>query len=326
MPNYFLTTRTIRHPKNKPAYFDNESSEPSYLASPSNAKSLNPDHRYKGAGRRERWAKEIIEKAKRPDGSGDIIFLVHGYNNDTTDTVTAHKKLSSNIKEEGMPHAVFVSYAWPSEGNFVEYLEDDHDARTSAIDLVTSGLSLFAAATEPGCRIKVHVMAHSMGALVVREAIRAAQGHGPTREAAWGINQLILYAADISARSFGGDSARPMIECAQRVTNYFNRHDEVLATSNVKRFLSSPRLGRHGAPQEMLSKIADVDVTEYWSNLSQNNATGLIADIPKSHSFYQTNRQFARDVALTLKGDIDRRHLETRALHDKEEGRLMLKT
>ena len=324
MPHYFLTTRNIKRSKAN-RFFGGEVAQPSFVIAPDEATTLDPKHKLTGTRASRRWAEEILNAARDEEGHGDIIFLVHGFNFDAQDAFKNHIDLKQNIKAAGMSRAVFVSYSWPSEGDFYHYLNDDHDARFSALHLVKSGLALFAAFSEPGCKVKMHVIAHSMGTMVVREAFKAARGHLKTREGAWGVNQLIFFGSDISAKSLASSQAQALFDKSQRFTNYFNRRDKVLATSNMKRLLSSPRLGRHGAPKEVRDKVVDIDMTDYWRELAGDNDENRLGDIPLSHSFYQTDQNFARDVALTLKGELDRRELPNRTAHSDENCTLFVK-
>ncbi|MEM6634847.1 MAG: alpha/beta hydrolase [Pseudomonadota bacterium] len=325
MTKYFFTTRDIRTRGGR-RFFGDEPAPPSFLMLPETATTMHPDDREKGAGRRRRWARAILADAlaggdpEKKDG--DIVVFVHGYNNDAQDVFNNYGDLSTNLRASGLGGAVFVSYSWPAKGSFLNYLEDDSDARASAIDLVKSGLELFARLTDPDCRIRVHVMAHSMGCLVVREALRAAPGAKPTRDGAWGITQLITYGADISKRSLRQPDGEAMFAKSQRFTNYFNRQDQALATSNVKRFATAPRLGRHGAPNERLDDMVDIDVTDHWRDVADTQ--GLLEGIPASHNFYRRDMQFALDVAFTIKGDLDRRQIPTRT-DSHEPGRMRLK-
>ncbi|MEM1302284.1 MAG: alpha/beta fold hydrolase, partial [Pseudomonadota bacterium] len=234
-----------------------------------------------------------------------MVFLVHGYNVDAQDAFNTHKELEDNIgsalRAAGISKPVFVTFSWPAQGSFFNYLEDDQDARRAALDLITSGLALFAAFTEPGCRIKTHVMAHSMGALVVREALRASVGHTPTREAAWSITNLIFYGADISRGSLNRKEGRRLLEKSQTFTNYFSRDDAALQTSNAKRALFSPRLGAVGAPDDVTPLMSDIDMTDHWLSIKDTNDDRLFADIPFSHTFYRSDPVFARDVAMVIR-------------------------
>lgn len=326
MTTYCLTSRNIKRPKGKAAYFADEPGATSFLVCPEGAVTFDPEHRVMGRHNNRKWAEKILTDAKQDDGTGDIIFFVHGFNRDMQDAYDDHIKIANNLRENGLERAVFVSYSWPAKGSFLNYLEDDSDARATAIQLVCSGLSLFAGLTEPGCRIRVHVMAHSMGAMVVREAFRAAKGCSATREAAWGVSQLILFAADISKASLKSESAKAMFDKSQRITNYFNLHDAVLATSNAKRFMSSPRLGRHGAPDVVLDRVVDVDLSDHWLDVAKNNDAGFIGDVPLSHSFYREDKVFAQDVAYTIIGDLDRRKIPKRKPHPDFDGKLLFDT
>lgn len=326
MSYFFLSNRKIIQPRNKnksKRFGDDFSSTPSFVIAPKKAKTLNPDDRLTGPGRAKRWAEAVIEAAGGPKGDGHIVFFVHGFNNNAKDAFKTHKKFLSSLKKQGLKKTAFVTFAWPSEGDVLQYLEDDGAARKSALDLVKFGIELFAQVREPGCRIRVHVIAHSMGTLVVREAFRAAEGRPSTRENAWGISQLIFFGADISSRSIKSDVAEPLFRKSQRFTNYFNRHDAALATSNVKRFFSSRRLGRHGTPENMLDKVADVDVSEHWKMIAKTNNASPRRDKLLSHNFYRDDPTFCKDVVHTLEGDMDRRNTPNRKPH-KEAGRLKL--
>lgn len=328
MKYYCLTTRNIKRQQGS-IKFQAEPGEPAYLIADENAGTFSPDQQMGSATKTRglRWAKAILADAHEglEEGEcGDIVFLVHGYNVNEKQAFTSHGHLAKGLRDAGLEKAVFVSYDWPAKGKFINYLEDDSDARFSAIHLVQSGLALFARLSEPSCRIRLHVVAHSMGALVVREAIRAAAGNPETREAAWGITQLILYGADISKASLGNSEGAGMLQHSQRLTSYFNRHDKALATSNVKRFLSSPRAGRHGAPDHMLGELVDVDTSEHWKDIAATNEDGFFGDIPKSHTFYSQDETWLRDVALTIKGDLDRRELPTRRRDGLAANRMIL--
>lgn len=53
-------------------------------------------------------------------------------------------------------------------------------------------------------------------------------------------------------------------------------------------------------------------MSDHWLKVAKGNDTGFIADIPLSHSFYREDKVFARDVADTIKGDLDRRNIPIR--------------
>lgn len=345
-PDFAISTRQIVR-RGGARLFNAEPGEPVYLAAPAEAEAFEPEHIVAAAGRissAERWARLVMEalpadpepapraaRAARlaglpPPRAGDLVFYVHGYNVDPRDALEGHRAVRRGLQEQGF-NAVVVSFDWPSQGGFLNYLEDSLDAHKAAPELVKSGIGLFASLTGPDCRTRVHVLAHSMGAMVARQACDYAGGHPATREQAWGLSQLVLVAADISARSLESGAAAAMLDRAQRVTNYASAHDAALATSNVKRFMSSPRLGRHGVPLEMRSRVVDVDCSARWQALRAGAPELSRLDaMMRSHSWYWGDTQvFMADLAATLRGDIDRNVLATRERDPAEPGRLKLR-
>lgn len=84
----------------------------------------------------------------------------------------------------------------------------------------------------------------------------------------------------------------------------------MLAVSNAKR-LGGPRpgWGRVGLPKNAHPKAVNVNCGEYFQALDPKASTffGTFA-----HSWHIGNRVFARDLAMTLEGRIDRNSLPTR--------------
>ncbi|KMW56840.1 putative lipoprotein [Candidatus Rhodobacter oscarellae] len=325
MTEYLVTTRNITGSAGQ-RQFGPRKAGPYFLATEPGDRFFDPDKREKGPGRRLRWGRRVVADAQArwaaaqdaapPVGmehEGDIVVFVHGFNIDAQDCFEAHRNLAATIRNNGFAEAVFVSFSWPANGEVFDYYEDDQDARGSALDLVSSARAVFAQLSTPECRVRVHVMAHSMGSLVVREALRDAPGSRVARQSAWGIANLITFGADISTRSVRRSEGASILEKSQRWTNYFNRHDGVLATSNAKRFLSAPRLGRHGVPRERRDEIADVDMTARWEAVQGDYPVDTIERISASHNFYFTDQRFGEDAAATLRGLRDRHMIASRA-------------
>jgi hypothetical protein len=100
-----------------------------------------------------------------------------------------------------------------------------------------------------------------------------------------------------------------------RLTNYQNPFDHVLAASNAKRLGVAPRVGRVGLPSNAHPKTINVDCGEYFQTVNPNTSTffGTFA-----HSWHIGNRVFARDLAMTMEGRIDRNALPTRRLVESQ--------
>lgn len=110
-----------------------------------------------------------------------------------------------------------------------------------------------------------------------------------------------------------------MFRRIMRLTNYQNGFDDVLGMS-AKRIDNDPRVGRVGLSANAHPKAVNVDCSDYFSHLdpaSQPNKVGWW-----NHSWHIGNRVFARDLAMTLEGRIDRNYLPTR---DKRKDALVLR-
>lgn len=161
MTYFFLTNRNVIQPRNGKATFGNDLSTPSYVISRKGASTIDPDDREKGTGNSKRWAQAIIEAAGGDTRDSHIVFFVPGFNTDAKDAYETNKILSENLVRNGLKKAAFVTFSWPSNGNIHQYLDDDNDARASAIHLVKSGIQVFAKMCAPDCNIRLHVISFS---------------------------------------------------------------------------------------------------------------------------------------------------------------------
>jgi esterase/lipase superfamily enzyme len=266
------------------------------------------------------WVKEIIASFPnqpspidgKPVPSGDIAFLVHGYNNGVEDVDAAQHKLQQGLTANDFPCRV-ICFDWPSGQNALAYLRDLDHARLTAIRLVTGGVKLFVTALTEKCNIRVHVLGHSMGAFVVREAFDHADDGLATTLTNWNANQLVLFSGDVDAPSFAENDAdtESLYRHCYRLTNYFNGHDAILQISNVKRFGVEPRVGRVGLPDNAPEKAVDVDCSDYFHQ-TYGDKPGIVDRALSSHSWYFSDEMFMKDLATTLRGAIDRDKIPTR--------------
>ena len=270
---------------------------------------------------KDRWTKSIIAAA---DGemdditgsSGDILFFVHGYNNDINTVLWRTRTLQDSLAAQGWKGLV-VGFDWPSGNSTLNYLEDRYNASQVAQRLVEDALQIVVDAQfpadpkAPACTINVHLLGHSTGAYVIMEAFANAAKKGELYKKQWRIAQVAFIGGDVSSESLSSSSdwATPMYDRIFRLTNYSNRFDKVLSVSNMKRLGIAPRAGRVGLPADLPSKAVDVDCSEYFSTKDPNQSifTGTF-----NHSWHIGDPVFALDLALTLEGEIDRQAIPTR--------------
>jgi pimeloyl-ACP methyl ester carboxylesterase len=263
------------------------------------------------------WAAEVIGLA---DGdanpfstsiAGDILVFVHGYNNDRGVILERMRRLSHDLREEGW-RGVVIAFDWPSDSKTLNYWEDRSDAAATAIELVRRCVKLIAAGQAKDCRTNIHLLGHSTGAYVITEAFAQSENDGDLFKSDWRIGQVAFIAGDIAGKSLSTSEtwSAPMFKRIMRLTNYSNPYDSVLAVSNAKRLGVRPRAGRTGLPADHHAKAVNVDCGPYFVGLDPKASWYRGS---WTHSWHIGNRVFARDLAMTLEGAIDRAAIPTRA-------------
>jgi pimeloyl-ACP methyl ester carboxylesterase len=315
--SYIVCTRALDSAGN----FRPEPGPTSFLHVPTSRRSFAAAQRID----RERWRRAVIASASGPEdpvtgATGDLLFFVHGYNNDAATVLWRTRTLQRTLAAQGW-RGLVVAFDWPSDNSTLNYLEDRRDASQVAHALVDDALQLLIDAQYPAepavppCRINVHLLGHSTGAYVIMEAFANAAKRGEFFRRHWRIGQVAFIAGDVASSSLGAGSdwAQPMYERIFRLTNYSNGFDRVLAASSMKRLGTSPRAGRVGVPQDAPRKLVNVDCSAYFARKSPATSefTGTF-----NHSWHIGDPVFALDLALTLEGAIDRNVIPTRAERD----------
>jgi esterase/lipase superfamily enzyme len=248
------------------------------------------------------WMKKVrAASGASSDKKGNVVFFVHGYNTEVMDMERRHHDITKGLKKAGFKGAV-IGFDWPSNGRTLEYVFDRLDARAAANHLMSYGIRPFAERQEPDCDVNVHVLAHSMGAFLVREAFDYADDDNATAQTSWTMSQIALVAADISSKSMkdGSANSRSMIRRATRITNYFSKHDEVLSISEIKRVGVSRRLGRVGAPDARSEKVVNLDCSDLYKASPDLHGT------TDSHRWYFESPRFYKDLTATFVSNLDR--------------------
>lgn len=297
--------------------FNNEPAASHFLSVPEDTDEMHFADRIS----KSEWTRSILDASRgsspNANTEGDIVFYVHGFNNSQSAVLKRHRKLKRGLASHGFT-GVIVSFDWPSADSALNYLEDRIDAKLSAFRLVKDGISTFSALQNPDCHIDMHILAHSMGSYVVREAFDDADDRARIAGKSWSVSQVMLVGADISVDSLssGNPKSSSLYRHCVRLTNYYNPFDEVLSISAVKRIGVAPRAGRNGLGQPRHDKSANVYCGKYFreAELDTNFSTG--------HTWYFDDEIFMLDVFHTISGRLDRGVLPTRQPTD--EGNLAL--
>lgn len=292
----------------------------SYLQVPDSENEPRPSHKTGGV---RQWLDEIVKQANPPGtvlGSElDIVFFVHGYNTPPKESLTRQRLVEKELKIRGF-QCMVIGFDWPTAGSAALYAYDRFEAQSAASLLVKGGIIPFANYTLKDCPINIHVMAHSMGGFVVREAFRAVdKGRNSDLANDWRIGQVVLFAADISSECFALNDTEmvPVFNHCGRLTNYFSGYDEALAVSNVKNIDISSRVGRVGMPIDTPAheKAVDVDCGPLYAAIPEDErkeSLKKVIDGMVSHSWYLDDPIWYDDLAYTLKGQVDRNSIPSR--------------
>lgn len=292
MQDFVLSARRIRRGK-----FISEPGQARYLCVPENS-TPTPEHSVS--------RKVFIDSVLAVSGDcsadatsdGDILVFVHGFNTSVEELIARHRQFRAALQKSGFNGAM-ISFDWPSADIAINYLEDRVDAKLSAFRLVKDGIALLVRRQFRDCRFRLHIVAHSMGAFVVREAFDDADDRPGIAAENWTVSQVCFIGADVSAASMSADDSRSrsLYRHCTRLTNYQNPFDRVLRLSNVKRAGVAPRAGRRGLPADKPGKAVNVNCAAHFDSAYTDDS---------GHSWYFEDEVFLKDIVATLYGSVDR--------------------
>ncbi|WP_422048867.1 alpha/beta fold hydrolase [Shimia sp.] len=237
-----------------------------------------------------------LDRVKQAGGGNEVLIYVHGFNTSQTDMLRRLKKIEDGVRAQGFTGAV-IAYDWPSDGTVLAYNTDRTDAKKTAPYLVCDGIVPLLNMTP---RPKVHLIAHSMGALVV---LRGFAGVGDSASAGarnWKVDEVTFCAADVNADWLerGAWGALVLDRRAARFTNYYSGRDEVLAFAGGLINGGRERAGHMGISEPITKGQWDIYCNEqYKRDVPDNEKTQVY-----SHRWWFDNDGFYKDLALTIDG------------------------
>ncbi|USQ94046.1 alpha/beta hydrolase [Caulobacter sp. RL271] len=238
------------------------------------------------------------------DGRDTLVF-VHGFNVTFNGAIEAGARLAREVRiragvtDEGRPVNIVV-FSWPSDGEavpFMSYYSDREDARASGPGLARAYLKLRdfleQLRTQDRCERSLHLLAHSMGAYVLRQGLQAVIAKDPDGLVRL-FDQILLAAPDEDDDAFELDSKlKPLPRIGRQVTVYFNPSDRALVISDKTKG-NPDRLGSDGPRLiDMLpKKVVLVDCRNVAAD----------ADTLVQHSYYVRSPAMAFDIGSVLAG------------------------
>lgn len=152
----------------------------------------------------------------------DVLLYVHGYNETFETAAAGAAELSHGLSFAGRT----ALFSWPSGGKFFAYAYDRESAMWSR-DALEDVLKALTANPSVG---RVHIVAHSMGALLTLETLRQLRASAGD-EAALKLGAMVLASPDIDIDQFESTVKR-LGPYGQRITVISATNDRALALSS----------------------------------------------------------------------------------------------
>lgn len=239
----------------------------------------------------------------------DTLVFIHGFNVDFESALTAGAKLAGQVRVEGRALNLVI-FTWPSDGNAVplmSYYSDREDARASGPALARAYLKLrdYVAelSAQDQCDRRLHLVAHSMGAYVLRQGLQALIAKEPDGLVRL-FDQIVLAAPDEDDDAFESEAKlKRLPQIARRLTVYFNPNDRALVVSD-KTKANPDRLGSDGP--RLIDLIPKKVVLVDCRNIA------VRADRFAQHSYYVGSPAVSADLGAVLAG------MEAEAIANRE--------
>ena len=231
----------------------------------------------------------------------DTVIFIHGYNVTFEEAIKAAAKMCNNFKKVNSNRGVNGAlFSWPSDGlktPYIAYANDRHDAAISGPAFARGILKLVdflqGATKEEACKQDIHLVAHSMGNYVLRNALQEIIREKGTRLPRL-FNQIFLMAADEDDDAFEHDSKLKWLpKIAKQVNVYFNRGDLAIAVSDWTKG-NPARLGDDGPrlPSNVPAKVTQIDCSKVVKGVVE-------------HSYYIDTEEVVEDMVQVLNGVED---------------------
>jgi esterase/lipase superfamily enzyme len=235
------------------------------------------------------------------ENKADLLMLMHGYACTVEDALSnaAQLKIHWAPEDKVLESAVF---SWPTNGRMVpilDYASDRDDARLSAKAVARSLLRLMdylRSVDRPDwCDADFHLVAHSMGNYLLRNALQALLSDIGERPLPRLFKNIFLMAADEDADAFEDPAKLARLpELAEAVHVYFARNDLALTISD-KTKARPDRLGSTG-PRTLTAlphKVTLIDCTDVSETPSATDAR---------HQYYRRRDEVIADVRQVIAG------------------------
>lgn len=249
---------------------------------------------------------EHLRQALLRTPGAEVVVLIHGYSCTFENALSNAAEIKAKWSTPGKPLEVVV-FTWPSDGRttpFLAYKSDRDDARGTAKAIARAihtfhdyMLSVLRdLPQDQWCRRKIHLVAHSMGNYVLRNALQALISDLGGKALPLLFENIFLMAADEDDDAFESDGKLALLpSLSQNVFIYFSGRDGALTISDLTKF-NPDRLGTHGP--RVLTNLPRKVVLVDCSFVSDTSPP--ITDV--HHQYYRRRKEVIEDIRLVLAG------------------------
>lgn len=238
------------------------------------------------------WIEDVLSQTT----SNEILVYVHGYNTTHTFARQRLNQIRRNTVNFGFP-GVVIGLDWPSKGK--QRPRTYRKKRKMALDtghkFFVDGL-LKIKQVRPD--IKIHLMAHSMGAFMLTYAIQRHAHKLGTNV----IDQVMFIAPDVERSVFEGGSllSAAIDKYANRLTCYYSEDDRVLQTAPGVTHFPGARSGLNGMRNITVDSFEDVACHNQHRVFVKGRKPP--PDWQYSHRWHFDDKVFIRDTVDVLAG------------------------
>ncbi len=218
---------------------------------------------------------ELLKK-KMDSRGNDILLFIHGFNVRFKDALMRTAQLGNDLCFKG----AVTAFSWPSNGTIRGYNADMDTAKLSSMYLCDFIKKLI-----NGDVNKLHIIAHSMGNVVLTEALQTLRNdvNFPYDK----INQIILAAPDIAKDVFL-NLILPAIKGKPRLTLYASDKDKALILAKTIRN-NYIRLGEGGENIVVADDLDSIDASRVDTSLL-------------GHGYFAETQSLIYDIHMVLSG------------------------
>ncbi|WP_416666094.1 alpha/beta hydrolase [Egbenema bharatensis] len=243
----------------------------------------------------------------------DTLIFIHGFNTPFHSALRQAAQIHQILTQPDVlnPEPLRLNmcvFSWPSDGSLlltnpraqdvVAYRNDRLDAAASGAAFARGFLKVadfIDSCRGEACLQRLHLLTHSMGTYVLRNALQEVRLFVPNRLPRI-FDQILLIASDEDDDAFDYDHKLRLLPRITRHTSiYFNRNDLALWASD--RIKGNPaRLGTDGPlqPLQLPRHVFPIDCTDVVSRRND----------PTSHSYHLNVERVAIDLRQVLRGQL----------------------